>query len=272
MNPLTFTSKYIPQQRVDLSPLVYQQLKNLTLADIAEIKLQNGKALIPVSELFELSGEDAQHIVIHSSHDKLDFIGKNLIGGKMTINGDAGAYCGLGMKSGEIIVNGNVGIFAAAEMKQGLLIVNGNAGDFVGAALIGNVIGMKGGMVLIRGNAGERIGDHLRRGMILIEGNVGDYCGSRMTAGTIAVMGKTGRYLGYGMRRGTLLLWQKPLTIPATFNDCGNHSLAFLPLLFKSFQSLNSLFADSNYQFNRVQRYVGDLAENIGRGELLIKL
>ncbi|WP_338040311.1 hypothetical protein [Methylocucumis oryzae] len=133
----------------------------------------------------------------------------------------------------------------------------------------GNKMGMRGGLILVKGNAGARVGDHLRRGMILIEGSVGDYCGSRMIAGTIAVMGQTGRFLGYAMRRGTLLLWQQP-ELSASFNDCGSHTLAFLPMVFDSLAHLDSRFAHAGESFNRVQRYAGDMAE-IGRGEVLVK-
>jgi formylmethanofuran dehydrogenase subunit C len=271
MSALTLTLKYQPSQRVDMSPLVCQQLKNLTLNEIGELTLQNAKAKVRVDELFTLSGDDTQNIVIKNSFEKLDFIGKDLIGGTISVEGNVGAYCGMGMKSGQINIQGNVGIFAACEMKQGLLTIHGDVGDFLGGALVGNKIGMKGGVVLVRGNVGERAGDHLRRGLILIEGNAGDYCGSRMTAGTIAVMGKVGQNIGYAMRRGTLLLWQKPAQIPATFNDCGTHTLAFLPLLLASFKAFNSTFAKADLSFNRVQRYGGDLA-NMGRGELLIKV
>ena len=167
-------------------------------------------------------------------------------------------------------MSGNAGLYAACEMKKGYLEISGNAGDFLGAALPGNKMGMKGGTILVKGNAGERVGDHMRRGNILIEGNAGDYCGSRMTAGTIAVMGQTGRYLGYAMRRGTLLLWNQPQLL-ASFNDCGAHTLAFLPILFASFKPLNSRFADASLAFNRVRRYAGDMSE-MGRGEVLIRL
>ncbi len=270
MSALTFTLKSQPAQRVDMSPLTCDKLNGLSLTEIAALTLQNGKAKPRVDELFELAGDDTQNIVIKNSSEKLDFIGKELNGGAITIEGDAGAYCGLGMKNGAITVKGNAGIFAACEMKKGLFTVNGNVGDFLGGALVGNKMGMKGGIVLVKGNAGERVGDHLRRGIILIEGNAGDYCGSRMTAGTIAVMGNVGNHLGYAMRRGTLLLWNQP-KIPATFNDCGTHTLAFLPLLFASFKSLNSKFADSAAAFNRVQRFGGDMAE-MGRGEILIRV
>lgn len=270
MTALTFTLKLEPAQRVDLSPLVCQKLTGLSPVEIAALELYSGKRKLRADELFAIEGSDAQDIVIKNSTAKLDYIGKELTEGQITVEGDAGAYLGQGMKNGTIIVNGNTGIFSACEMKKGQIEINGNAGDFLGAALPGNKMGMKGGTVLVKGNAGERVGDHMRRGNILIEGNAGDYCGSRMTAGTIAVMGKTGRYTGYAMRRGTLLLWSQP-DLPATFNDCGSHTLAFLPMLFASFKGFDSKFADPAATFNRVRRYGGDMAE-MGRGEVLVRI
>lgn len=270
MTALTFKLKTKPHQRVDMSPLSCQLLKNKTPSEIGAMKLYRGNAQIRVDELFQISGSNTQNIVIENSCEKLDFIAKNLEDGKITVKGNVGAYLAQKMKSGRVEVNGDTGIFAACEMIQGTLTINGNAGDFLGGALIGNKQGMKGGMVLVKGNVGERAGDHMRRGMMLIEGNAGDYCGSRMTAGTIAVMGETGNFLGYAMRRGTLLLWNQPQLL-ATFNDCGSHTLSFLPLLFNSFKNLDSKFSDASTVFNRIQRYGGDLSE-IGRGEILVKI
>lgn len=270
MSALTFTLKHRPDQSVDMSLLVCQNLQGMELPEIAAIELQSGKRKLCVDALFGISGSDAQNIVIKNSFGKLDFIGKDLQDGRIKVEGDAGAYLGMGMKSGSIKVTGDAGLYAACEMKKGYLEIDGNAGDFLGGALPGNKIGMKGGTILVKGNVGERAGDHMRRGTILIEGNAGDYCGSRMTAGTIAVMGQTGRYLGYAMRRGTLLLWNPP-QLPASFNDCGAHTLGFLPMLFASFKSLNSRYADAAVAFNRVRRYAGDMSE-MGRGEVLVKL
>jgi formylmethanofuran dehydrogenase subunit C len=270
MTPITFNLKTLPKQRLDMSPLIPVNLADKSLADIGKLTLQCGKAQIPAGELFDISGEDPKNILINNSFDKLDFIGKELAGGSIAVNGDVGAYLGMGMKSGNITVNGNAGLYAACEMKKGMLEINGNTGDFLGGALPGNKMGMKGGTILVKGNAGARVGDHMRRGLILIEGNAGDYCGSRMTAGTIAVMGSTGSYLGYAMRRGTLLLWNQPQLLPS-FNDCGVHTLGFLALLFVSFRPINSKFSDASVAFNRVQRYAGDMSE-MGRGEVLVKL
>ncbi|WP_305908751.1 formylmethanofuran dehydrogenase subunit C [Methylomarinum sp. Ch1-1] len=269
MSALTLTMKQRLDQRVDMSPLVCQKLQDLEPTEIAAIRLQNGKRTIRVDELFKIKGDDTQNIVIEGSYGKLDFIGKELEGGSITVHGDAGAYLGQDMKSGRIQVTGNAGLYAGCEMKNGLLQIDGDAGDFLGAALPGNKQGMKGGTILVKGSVGERAGDHMRRGVILVEGDAGDYCGSRMVAGTIAVMGQTGRYLGYAMRRGTLLLWNQP-QLSATFNDCGPHTLAFLPMLFASFRHLNSKFADASVAFNRARRYGGDMAE-VGKGEVLVK-
>ena len=270
MSALTFKLKHRPDQRVDMSPLAGQQLEGMELPDIAAIELQCGKRKLRVDELFNISGYDCKKIVISNSFGKLDYIGKDNLGGSITIEGDAGAYLGFGMKSGSITVTGNAGLYAACEMKNGYLEIAGNAGDFLGAALPGNKMGMKGGIILVKGDVGERAGDHMRRGTILIEGNAGDYCGSRMTAGTIAVMGQTGRYVGYAMRRGTLLLWQPP-QLAASFNDCGAHTLGFLPMLFASYKKLDTRFAEATATFKRVQRYAGDMSE-LGRGEVLVRL
>lgn len=270
MTTLTFTLIEPPAQRVDMSPLVCQKLEGLSLDQIAALELQSGKSKLRVDQLFYINGSNTQDILIADSTDKLDFIGMDLNGGNISVQGNAGAYLGMQMKAGTIIVSGDVGLYAACEMKNGLIQIDGDAGDFLGGALPGNKQGMKGGTVLVKGNVGQRAGDHMRRGQILIEGNAGDYCGSRMVAGTIAVMGTVGRYAGYAMRRGTLLLWKQP-QLSATFNDCGSHTLAFLPMLFASFKNLNSRFADSSAAFNRVRRYGGDMAET-GRGEVLVRL
>lgn len=270
MSALTLTLKQRTEQRVDMSPLTCHLLAGMDPAEIGAITLQNGKRKVRADELFSISGDDTQNIVIKNSFGKLDYIGKDLRCGHITVEGSAGAYLAMGMKSGSISVSGDAGIFAACEMQNGTLTIAGNAGDFLGGALPGNKKGMKGGLVLVKGNVGERAGDHLRRGTILIEGNAGDYCGSRMIAGTIAVLGKTGRHLGYGMNRGTLLLWNTP-EIPATFNDCGTHTLSFLPIMFALFKNLDSKFAQDSIAFNRARRYGGDMSAS-GRGEVLVRL
>lgn len=265
---LILTLKTQPSQRVDLSPL--SGVPHLTTSEIAALKLWSGKKAYRVDELFAIEGEEASRLVIRNSCAKLDYIGKDAAGMEILVEGDAGAYLGMGIKSGKIRVTGNTLGFAACEMRGGLIQIDGNAGDFLGAALPGNKRGMRGGVVLVKGDAGDRLGDEMRGGIVLVEGEVGDYCASRMIAGTIAVMGRIGRFLGYGLKRGTVLVWQEPEYILPTFGDCGVHTLSYLPLWFAALKDLDSRFATPDAAFDRVRRYGGDLA-SVGRGEILIR-
>jgi formylmethanofuran dehydrogenase subunit C len=266
MSALTFTLKIQPRQRIDLSPLTPDNLAGKPAADIAAIELYSGKQKLRVDTVFDIAGDDASNIVIKSSCNKLDFIGRGMKTGRITIQGDVGSYLGFQMRNGTIVLHGDADAFTASELAGGLIHIHGNVGDFLAAAIVGNKKGMKGGTVIVTGNAGERVGDQMRRGLLLIEGNVGSYCASRMLAGTIGVLGTVGEYVGYGMRRGTLLLTKTP-ALHVTIQDCGSHTLPFLSLMFKSFGNLPTKFA--KIENNRVQRYAGDLA-NDGKGEILV--
>ncbi|BCX82333.1 formylmethanofuran dehydrogenase subunit C [Methylomarinovum caldicuralii] len=268
MSALTLTLKEEPRQRVDMSPL--SAARELTPAEIAALRLWAGKRRWRVDELFTLEGEDTARLVLRGDCRKLDYIGRDARDLDITVEGNAGAYAGMGMRSGRLHVKGDVDLFAACELRGGLGQIDGNAGDFLGAALPGDKRGMRGGIVLVKGDAGDRCGDQLRRGIILVEGNAGAYCGSRLIAGTIAVMGQVGENPGYGLRRGTLLLWRQPAAVPPTYGDCGTHTLGFLPLWFAGLRHLDSRFADPANAFNRVRRYGGDLA-SVGRGEILVR-
>jgi formylmethanofuran dehydrogenase subunit C len=271
MSSLTFALKKAPAQRIDCSPLTPDLLVDKSIAETAAIELVTGNSTARVDSLFDISGDNTANITFANSTDKLDFVGRNMTTGKITVAGNIGAYLGIFLEGGQIEVTGNTGIYTACEMKSGQIKINGNAGEFVGGARPGYKNGMTGGTVIVTGNTGARTGDHMRRGMILIEGNAGDYCAARMISGTIAVLGSVGAHLGLGMKRGTVLLNQAPTQgISANFNDCGPHTLAFLPLLFNSFSKLDSQFSKMR-SFSRVQRYAGDLG-GIGMGEILVKI
>lgn len=270
MSALTFTLKTVPAQRIDCSPLTPDKLEGRPVAEIAALELVQGNSTQRVDALFDISGSDTTSLRFENSCSKLDFIGHGMTTGSIQVDGDSGAYTGIFMNGGEIDVGSNTGIYTGCEMKSGQIKINGNAGDLVGGARPGYKNGMTGGTIIIAGNAGDRAGDHMRRGMILIEGNAGNYCGARMVSGTIAVLGEVGEHLGYAMKRGTLLLVQPPKQgISPNFNDCGSHTLAFLPLMFAAFAKLDSKFAQIE-AFSRVQRYAGDIA-GIGMGEILVK-
>jgi len=266
MNALTFTLKNALKFSVNCSALTPNSLDNKSITDVANIKVTYGNNTVPVSDLFDITGSDATHIVFKNASNKLDYIGAHMSSGNITIEGNAGAYLGFTMKSGEIHCTGSAESYAACNMVNGLLKIDANVGDFVGAGSEGLRKGMRGGTVIIKGNAGDRVGDQMRRGLILIEGNAGDYCGSRMIAGTIGVLGNVGAYTAFNMHRGTLLLKNAP-SLHSTVQDCGTHTLPYLSLLFKSFKKYNTQFSQLSSQ--RVQRFVGDAAYK-GNGEVLV--
>jgi formylmethanofuran dehydrogenase subunit C len=265
MTALTFSLKKPLRFPVNCAQLTPHVLDGKSHDEIASLALSYGNQYVPLSELFDISGNDATQIHFKNVMPMLEYLGAEMQGGSLTIEGDAGANLGFGMRQGTIHCMGNSGNYAACNMSGGVLKIEGNTGHFLGAASAGLRKGMRGGTVIVQGNAGDRVGDQMRRGLILIAGNAGDYCGSRMIAGTIGVWGSIGHHLGYSMQRGTLLV-VKPFTVSPTIQDCGAHTLPFLNLLFKSFQSLDTPFKHITSQ--RVQRYVGDLACN-GNGEIL---
>lgn len=271
MTALTFTLKTESPQRIDVSPLTPDALAGKTCPDIGAWLLQTGNRQVRVDQVFDLSGDDTDHLVFAGSTAQLDYIGKAMSRGAIEVHGNAGSYLGMHMKGGHVTVRGHIDAYGACELRNGTVVIHGNAGDFLGACLPGNKKGMAGGVVIVKGNVADRAGDHMRRGALLIEGDTGDFLGSRMTAGTIAVLGKTGRHIGYGMGRGTLLLAQAPDEIPPTFNDCGSHTLGFIPLLLKSFSDLDTPFAGMSQSLKRVRRYAGDLC-GLGKGEILVAL
>ena len=257
------------RQRLDVSPLVPAALADLDAAQIAAIPLQYGNRKAAVGALFDIALASAgPDILFRGGSDRLDYVGRGMTFGQIRVEGSAGAYVGLQMRGGVIRIAGDVGLFCAAEMRGGQVFVDGNAGDWLGAALPGNRKGMAGGAVVVGGSAGARAGDHMRRGILLIEGEAGDYLGARMIAGTIAVKARVGCHPGYGMKRGTLLLYTGLDRVPPTFNDCGAHTLGFLPLLVNSFGRLGSSAFGA---VGRVRRYAGDLAAG-GKGEILVVL
>ncbi len=272
MTAIVLTLKTRLQQRLDVSPLTPENLSAMTVEQIGGIGLHYGNRMLPVRDFFDLeSVPDRDGVLFSRGDERLDGLGRGMTAGMIHVRGDAGAYVGMQMKAGCLTVEGNAGPFCGCEMRGGELRVRGDVGDFSGGALPGDRKGMAGGLLVVGGRAGDRVGDHMRRGLIVIEGDAGAYVGSRMTAGTIAVNGRLGPHAGYAMKRGTLLLARAPEAMSATFNDCGTHTLGFLPLLLRSPELVGTSFADYASQSVRVRRYAGDQA-TLGKGEILVIL
>ena len=104
MSALTLTLRNTPEYDVDISPLVPDQLEGLEREAIQAIELPGGAR---VAALFEVAGEDAQHLIVRNASEKLTHVGSRMKTGTIMVEGNCGAYAGLGMCGGRLTVGGN---------------------------------------------------------------------------------------------------------------------------------------------------------------------
>jgi formylmethanofuran dehydrogenase subunit C len=266
MSALILTLRAPPVRSVDLSALTPERLAGLATGQIGAVELHGG---LRVADLFDVEAGGPQQLLIRTSCDRLPRIGAAMRSGRLTAEGDCGAYAGLGLNGGSLDISGSAGDFAGSGMRAGTIRIGGNAGDHAGGALAGDRQGMRGGIMAIQGNAGDRAGERMRRGLLLVGGNAGAYCAANLLAGTIYVMGKVGTMPGFSLKRGTLLLVRMPEHVPVTFQNSGEHSLLFLTLLEKQLQRDRETFSRFLPLGAKVRRYCGDLAWG-GTGEILV--
>jgi formylmethanofuran dehydrogenase subunit C len=264
---LTLALRQRPSQRLDLSPLVPHLLAGKSTREIEGIELQTTRHRVAVGEVFRLRMGDAEQICIEGSCERLDYVGREMTGGELLVDGDVGIQVGRLMSGGRLVVRGNAGPWAASGMKSGLLQILGAAGDRLGGPLPGEMSGMRGGIVVVRGDAGERAGDRMRRGTIIVEGHAGPYPGSRMIAGTLIVLRSAGPLPGFLLKRGTIVLGGGCGALSPTFVDCGAHQLLANRLMAAMIESYSKSAA--KLLRGPLRRLAGDMAV-LGKGEIFI--
>jgi formylmethanofuran dehydrogenase subunit C len=168
------------------APLLPERLRGLGVSEIAAVEVRCGGEMVAVGDLFEVSGERGDGLVLDGDLRRFDGIGA-------------------GMAGGEIVARGDVGAWAGAEMSGGLLRIIGDAGARLGAAYPGARVGMTGGEIVVTGDAGEEAGAGMRRGLIAVGGQTHAGAGLRMLAGTVIALGGIGAEAGLGNKRGTLV-------------------------------------------------------------------
>jgi formylmethanofuran dehydrogenase subunit C len=148
--------------------------------------------------------------------DAGNVLGREMIGGRITVKGSTGNEAGLFIKNGEIVIEGDSGVHLGRGMKGGKITVEGNAGDVAGCDMRGGSmlikghtgvnIGlyMKGGKIIVKENAGDGVGINMGNGEIVIEGNCGEGLGRDMNGGKITVKGNAGKEVGQKMIRGEI--------------------------------------------------------------------
>jgi formylmethanofuran dehydrogenase subunit C len=102
-------------------------------------------------------------------------------------------------------VTGNADSWAGREMKGGEIIIEGNAGYYLGAGYRGETCGMRGGKIVVSGNALDFVGEHMCGGEIIVKGDAGILPGLSNNGGKIVIEGNTSRP-GSEMAKGTIVV------------------------------------------------------------------
>lgn len=158
MSALTFTLKADVLNAISCKKLTPELLANLSVQDIKKLALTNS---LIVSDVFDVTGSDINHIVFDKASKKLDYIGYQMKQGEITVQGNAGDFLGAELQGGTLTCSGNVGERAADKMRRGIVLIDGNAGAYCCSRMIAGTVG-------IYGNVGEHLGYALRRGTILL--------------------------------------------------------------------------------------------------------
>lgn len=158
MSALTFTLKSNTTPTIDCRMLTPNALTGLTVTEINQLRLTDA---ILVTDVFDVSGNDASYIIFNNASPQLNYIGYKMKNGQITVKGDVGDYLGAEMQGGTIVCSGNVGERAADKMRRGIILIDGDTGAYCCSRMIAGTVG-------IYGNAGANLGYALRRGTILL--------------------------------------------------------------------------------------------------------
>lgn len=189
---------------IDLGGITPDRLRVMTHAQIAATPILFGRVFVPLTELFEVTGEDIDETLeIQGDLSKVRQVGAGMTAGTL-IATNPGPHAGARMTGGVLQLE-SAGDWLGAEMSGGTIKVERDAANLVGAGYRGARRGMSGGTIIIHGNAGDEVGLRMRRGAIVVHGSTGHHTGAAMIAGTIIARAGIGHATGRGMKRGTII-------------------------------------------------------------------
>jgi formylmethanofuran dehydrogenase subunit C len=276
MRELRLKPKNTPSIPVEAETISPDFVAGKGLSEIEGLPVHVGNTTHSLGEYFEVEGETAetpaeQLIIVEGDVLWAKYIGANMTGGRIVIEGDVGMHVGSQMAGGEITINGSASDWAGAEMRGGLLRIGGDAGDLLGAAYRGSSEGMTGGCIVVDGGAGVEIGSFMRRGMIVVLGGVGPFAGAHMNGGEIFIFGRAARRLGAEMKGngGVIVCFGEVEALLPTFVYDTTYSPTFLKLYLKELRDELGIRAAEKYMDAPFRRYRGDIAVG-GNGEVLI--
>ncbi|PPC86140.1 MAG: formylmethanofuran dehydrogenase subunit C [Methylotenera sp.] len=161
MSALTFTLKKIVTQQIDCRLLTSNNLAYLSIVQIKNLYLLNTQNAPKISDYFDVSGDDANHIIFKNANQQLHYIGHQMTHGQITVEGNCGDFLGHQMRGGILICKGNANDRVGDHMRRGLILIDGNAGNYCGSRLIAGTIG-------VFGDTGNYVGFAMKRGTILL--------------------------------------------------------------------------------------------------------
>lgn len=161
MTALTFTLKTVLDFKLNCARLTPNNLAGLSLTQIKNLSLLNTKNSPKVADFFDVSGNNAEHVIFKNSNTQLNYVGHKMLHGQITIEGDCGDFLGANMHGGNIICHGNAGDRIGDQMRRGLILIDGNVGDYCGSRMIAGTIGAYG-------KVGKYAGFGMKRGTILL--------------------------------------------------------------------------------------------------------
>jgi formylmethanofuran dehydrogenase subunit C len=251
---------------LDADAIAADRFATLSAQEISALQLWDGREAVAIGDVFAVSGERSQTIVLEGDLAKLRGVGSMMSAGTLEISGNIGNAVGARMQGGTIAVQGSAGDDAGSAMSGGSLVIEGNAGDRVGGALQGASKGMTGGHIIVRGNAGREAGARMRRGTLCCA-SVGADAGLGMIAGNIIVAGAIGDGVGAGNKRGSIVALGG-VRVPPTYAYACTYRPPHLALMLRFLRARFALAVDDAHLHGLYRRYSGDLAE-IGKGEIL---
>jgi formylmethanofuran dehydrogenase subunit C len=263
---ITLTLRSPLDRALSADAIAADRFAALGALEISALRLWDGRNSIALGDVFSVSGERAQTVVLEGDLAKLHGVGTMMSAGTLEINGSIGNAVGARMKGGTITVQGSAGDDAGSAMSGGSLVIAGDAGDRAGGALQGASKGMTGGHIIVRGSAGREAGARMRRG-ILCCAAAGASAGLGMLAGNIIVAGAIGEGVGAGNKRGSIVALGG-VRVPQTYAYACTYSPPHLSLMLLFLRARFALAVEDAHLHGLYRRYSGDLAE-IGKGEIL---
>lgn len=267
MSGLTFRLSRAPERPLDVRALTPAGLAGKSSYEIAKLVVGDDREPATVGDLFDVSGSGADSVRIESGNAVLDYIGADMDGGEVIVDGNAGIHAGRKMRGGKLTITGSAGHHLGSAMTGGTIFVGKSAGDQVGGLIAADRFGMAGGTIVVEGDIGARAGERMRRGTIIARGTTGEGAGTRMLGGTIWAEGGLGAHPGYMMRRGTLIGPSVAELLP-TFVDCGRHDLIIVQIIARYLKE--TLGDKAPKPLGRFVKKIGGDMATIGRGEILL--